>query len=272
MRPHPELPRRDAKPWPSVRSGRRSNGPAASAGKCRTCAALGRPFTSSSRRTVLRRPRGDARAAAGAGAAERRQPAPDQFLSVGTAGSDDPAADGERRKRVLRCRDRFNGLLAQAKRERGSGRTLLLPESNRLQRAVPIQRERRVQRAVRTLQANQLPPRIRAMSRPRSPAGSSRARRSKRCRSSRDFVYADPPYDVEFTHYSKDGFGWDQQVRTAEWLAAHRGPVVLSNQATPRITSLYARSVAADIPRRAAPHQLHRRSHAGGRSARFRNL
>src|SRR5229473_3564578 len=50
-----------------------------------------------------------------------------------------------------------------------------------------------------------------------------------------DFVYADPPYDVEFTAYAKDGFDWDDQVRAAEWLAGHRGPVVLSNQATPRI-------------------------------------
>ena len=54
-----------------------------------------------------------------------------------------------------------------------------------------------------------------------------------------DFVYADPPYDVEFTHYSKEGFGWDDQVRTAEWLARHNGPVVLSNQATKRIVRLY---------------------------------
>ena len=54
-----------------------------------------------------------------------------------------------------------------------------------------------------------------------------------------DFVYADPPYDVEFTAYSKDGFDWNDQVRTAEWLAKHRGPVVLSNQATPRIVRLY---------------------------------
>ena len=54
-----------------------------------------------------------------------------------------------------------------------------------------------------------------------------------------DFVYADPPYDVEFTQYSKGGFGWDEQVRTAEWLARHSGPVVLSNQATVRIVSLY---------------------------------
>lgn len=54
-----------------------------------------------------------------------------------------------------------------------------------------------------------------------------------------DFVYADPPYDVEFTHYSKDGFWWEEQVRTAEWLATHKGPVVLSNQATNRIIQLY---------------------------------
>mgnify|MGYP003694644833 CR=1 FL=1 len=50
-----------------------------------------------------------------------------------------------------------------------------------------------------------------------------------------DFIYADPPYDVEFTHYTKEGFGWEEQVRTARWLSRHHGPVVLSNQATPRI-------------------------------------
>lgn len=54
-----------------------------------------------------------------------------------------------------------------------------------------------------------------------------------------DFVYADPPYDVVFTQYSRGGFSWDEQVRTAEWLAKHGGPVVLANQATPRIMKLY---------------------------------
>lgn len=54
-----------------------------------------------------------------------------------------------------------------------------------------------------------------------------------------DFIYADPPYDVEFTTYSSGGFSWKDQVRAAELLAAHTGPVVLSNQATPRIVSLY---------------------------------
>ncbi len=54
-----------------------------------------------------------------------------------------------------------------------------------------------------------------------------------------DFVYADPPYDVEFTSYSPGGFNWDDQVRLAHWLAAHTGPVVASNQATQRILKLY---------------------------------
>ena len=69
-----------------------------------------------------------------------------------------------------------------------------------------------------------------------------------------DFVYADPPYDVEFTQYSKGGFGWDDQERAAEWLSTHAGPVILSNQATPRIVKLY-RSLKftltfGDAPRR----------------------
>src|SRR5258705_13120491 len=54
-----------------------------------------------------------------------------------------------------------------------------------------------------------------------------------------DFVYADPPYDVEFTSYSAGGFSWEDQKRTAELLAEHRGPVVISNQATKRIVALY---------------------------------
>ena len=56
-----------------------------------------------------------------------------------------------------------------------------------------------------------------------------------------DFVYADPPYDVPFTQYCKDGFDWAAQVRTAEYLATHPGPVILTNQATDRIVELYER-------------------------------
>ena len=56
-----------------------------------------------------------------------------------------------------------------------------------------------------------------------------------------DFVYADPPFDVEFTKYAKDDFKWEDQVRLAEWLSQHKGPVVASNQATPRILDLYGK-------------------------------
>lgn len=54
-----------------------------------------------------------------------------------------------------------------------------------------------------------------------------------------DFVYADPPYDVEFTQYAKESFSWNDQERLAVWLSKHPGPVVLSNAATPRIVKLY---------------------------------
>jgi DNA adenine methylase len=54
-----------------------------------------------------------------------------------------------------------------------------------------------------------------------------------------DFIYADPPYDVDFTSYSKGGFSWKDQERTAEWLSRHPGPVILVNQRTDRVEGLY---------------------------------
>lgn len=54
-----------------------------------------------------------------------------------------------------------------------------------------------------------------------------------------DLIYADPPYDVEFTQYAKEDFKWDDQVRLATWLAQAQCPVITSNQATDRILSLY---------------------------------
>lgn len=70
-----------------------------------------------------------------------------------------------------------------------------------------------------------------------------------------DFVYVDPPYDVDFRNYSKGGFPWEDQERLVEWLANHPGPVVLSNQSTPRIRKLYLDAgykirVLMDAPRR----------------------
>lgn len=70
-----------------------------------------------------------------------------------------------------------------------------------------------------------------------------------------DFVYADPPYDVEFTQYSQGGFSWDDQVRVAEWLARHRGPAVLVNQATPRIVELY-QALGFDVQFLNAPRRI----------------
>lgn len=70
-----------------------------------------------------------------------------------------------------------------------------------------------------------------------------------------DFVYADPPYDVEFTQYARHGFRWADQVRTAERLAAHDGPVVLVNQATPRICDLYA-ALGFSLERLSAPRRI----------------
>lgn len=68
-----------------------------------------------------------------------------------------------------------------------------------------------------------------------------------------DFIYADPPYDVPFTAYSAGGFDWNDQVRLAQWLARHTGPVIASNQATPRIMELYQalgfRTEVVDAPR-----------------------
>ena len=70
-----------------------------------------------------------------------------------------------------------------------------------------------------------------------------------------DFVYADPPYDVEFTKYAKEDFRWNDQVRLAERLARHPGPVVLSNQATERIIDLY-RSLHFEIQILSAPRRI----------------
>jgi DNA adenine methylase len=70
-----------------------------------------------------------------------------------------------------------------------------------------------------------------------------------------DFVYADPPYDVEFTQYAKDGFAWEDQERTAVWLSKHRGPVVLVNQATDRVEKLY-RQLGYDVRFLDAPRRI----------------
>jgi DNA adenine methylase len=70
-----------------------------------------------------------------------------------------------------------------------------------------------------------------------------------------DFIYADPPYDVEFTAYAQSGFSWADQERTARFLARHAGPVVLVNQATSRVEALY-RSLGYDVRFLDAPRRI----------------
>lgn len=69
------------------------------------------------------------------------------------------------------------------------------------------------------------------------------------------FVYADPPYDVEFTSYSAGGFSWEDQVRLAYWLVLYPGVVVVSNQATDRILDLYG-GLGFDIDLLDAPRRI----------------
>ncbi|PZV04825.1 MAG: adenine methyltransferase [Leptolyngbya sp.] len=70
-----------------------------------------------------------------------------------------------------------------------------------------------------------------------------------------DFIYADPPYDVQFTRYSATDFKWEDQIRLAEWLTCHSGPVVASNQATERIMELY-QSLGFSITFLEAPRRI----------------
>lgn len=70
-----------------------------------------------------------------------------------------------------------------------------------------------------------------------------------------DIIYADPPYDVEFTSYSKNTFGWTEQVALAEWLANKSTPVIASNQATDRILELY-KDLGFEIEILSAPRRI----------------
>jgi len=70
-----------------------------------------------------------------------------------------------------------------------------------------------------------------------------------------DFIYADPPYDVQFTSYSSGGFTWGDQERLATWLASRPGPVVASNQATMRVQELYE-GLGFDVALIMAPRRI----------------
>ncbi len=70
-----------------------------------------------------------------------------------------------------------------------------------------------------------------------------------------DFIYADPPYDVEFRQYSSGGFDWSEQERLASWLGEQSVPVIASNQATERVLALYEHH-GFEVTTRPAPRRI----------------
>lgn len=70
-----------------------------------------------------------------------------------------------------------------------------------------------------------------------------------------DWIYSDPPYDVEFTQFAPKDFVWADQERLAKWLARHPGPVVASNSYTQRIVDLY-KGLGFDVQVGEAPRSI----------------
>lgn len=54
-----------------------------------------------------------------------------------------------------------------------------------------------------------------------------------------DFVYVDPPYDDGFTSYNGSLFTTPDQERTLAHFVGHKGPLVITNHATPAMRMLY---------------------------------
>ena len=71
----------------------------------------------------------------------------------------------------------------------------------------------------------------------------------------KDFLYIDPPYDVPFTSYAKEDFTWDDQRRLVKWLLGYTNPMVVSNQATPRMVELYEQA-GFEITLLSAPRRI----------------
>ena len=174
---------------------------------------------------------------------QRRESASHQLLQLAAEGPEDRPQDGERRAAVLPAPRRGSTRSWRRARRTRAEAAALFYYLNRTgfnglcrfnatgEFNVPFGRYKRIGYTARFLRVS----------------GSVFATGSSRCgdfedvRLERDdFVYADPPYDVEFTAYSKGGFSWDDQVRDRRMaLARTTGPVVLVNQATPRIEKLY---------------------------------
>ena len=234
------------------------------------CAALAQVHTPAPGRAVLRRACDCAWSQSPPGAAQRRQPAPGRFLpasAVRTRGQD---PDEERERALLPASRRVQpaGDHGPRRGSRKAAELFYYLNPHGIQWIVPLQSARGVQRAVRKLRGDQVCLGFQGHTPGCSHDGSFPVATSSRIEvSPKDFIYADPPYDVQFRQYASDGFDWDAQERLAAWLARHPGPVVASNQATDRILALYLASgsrwtFSTDLASSAAPVTAprHRRS------------
>ena len=125
------------------------------------------------------------------------------------------------------------------RRDAGGGVALLLPQPHRLQRALPLQPQGRLQRALRPLRDDQLRTRLRRLPRRcRRLAVHARRLRALPLRPD-DFVYADPPYDVEFTPVQHGRLLLGRAGARGRVAGAHPGPVVLVEPGDAAIVELY---------------------------------
>ena len=143
------------------------------------------------------------------------------------------------RRRVHAVRGPGGGLHA------GAGGDADLPEPHRLQRAVPGQLARRVQRAGRPVRLGHAsamrPISARLAAALRRPGLTLEVRRFEDALGTAragDFVYLDPPYapvsrTAQFTSYTAGGFGADEQERCSGWSSRSRRAARRSCSAIP---------------------------------------
>ena len=176
----------------------------------------------------------------GDGAAERSQPASGELLPLGAAWPVDRCRGRERPGPLLRASHALQRVARSRRRRHAGGRrAVLLPQSHRVQRALPLQPAQRVQRAVRPLSQDLvrhgsawlprcvaiLVVQLRGVRCAAAGAGRLRLRRPAVRRRV-------PPVLAARLQLGRPGANG-----AVPCLAP--GPVVLANQATPRILALY---------------------------------
>ena len=163
--------------------------------------ALGRAHAPAAGRAVLRRTRGRAGLMPASRAAQRRQSASHQSLPLAAAGADDRRRDGERSEQLYYAsRSASTNCCEPARAARREAASLFYYLNrtgyNGLCR---FNRKRRLQRAVRPLQEDQLPHGLLRVPPVFCALEFTQTDFERLPLRPDDFVYADPPYDVEFT-------------------------------------------------------------------------